>query len=449
MANVMEKPTVGIFELASCGGCQQQILNADADLLSMLQQVEVAYWPQISSAKCPEKLDIAIVEGAVATPEHEDFVKALREVSGKVIAIGACACGLDKAESFGEPKYKPLHDFIKVDYNVRCCPIDTDTFIRVLQAAIYGHNTFTPTATLCGECKSNERGCFFGRGEICAGLLARCGCDAICTRLNRQCYGCSGFSPCSVLDTAKACAEHVEEPAYEEFLDVCNVDYFLDKDIHGFKNEQAAFIASRFDGRNSQECTLAALEAGEVDEVDERVKSLRDVMRLVARAQNYITKLYLQDLRIIKGHKDLAEVDASAHELLKEFFRVRHVFTIALEAIGGRAVHPITPIIGGFSSEITDDEIRDMKAAFECIVDFELKTVDLFAELWENTTLLDNTHSLDRVMKNWDNLTDPARFAAAKAGLRPPQSDARRECVAMAVEVVDCTQRVINILANL
>lgn len=444
------KPTIGIFELASCKGCQQQILNADADLLNVLSQAEIVYWPAVSSAKCPQELDIAIVEGAVATPEHEDFIKALREASKKIIAIGACACGLSRAESFGEHKFKPLTDFIKVDHFVRCCPIDTKNFINVLQSAIGGRNTFVPTATLCGECKSNEKGCFFGRGEVCAGLLSICGCDAICTRLGRQCYACSGFSPHAVMETALENAKAIECPQdeFESFLDVCNVDAFLEKDMHGKKDNEAAFIASRFDGQNSQECMLCALEASETEEIAEEVADLREVLRLAARAQNYLTKLYLQDLRITKGYESITQIEEKCHDTLEEFFNVRHVFTTLLEMIGGRAVHPITPVVGGFSVTPTIEEIKTARAALECILDFEIKTVDRFAENWEETTLATNTHSLDRVMKNWDNLTDPARFAAAKAGLRPPQTDDRRECVAMAVEVVDCTQRAINILAK-
>ena len=175
------KPTLGFFELASCHGCEQQVFNADLKLLDIFNQVDIAYWPKMTLKNVPPELDISVVEGAIETPEQEDFIKELRECSKTIIALGACACGLNNIPEGAEPKYKSVADVVKVDFFVRCCPIDTNNFINVLQKAIGGRNTFESTAALCGECKSNEKSCFFSNGKLCAGLVSICGCDALCT----------------------------------------------------------------------------------------------------------------------------------------------------------------------------------------------------------------------------------------------------------------------------
>ena len=94
----------------------------------------------------------------------------------------------------------------------------------MLQRAIYGSNRLPQTATLCGECKHNDRGCFFGRGILCLGLVTRCGCGARCTSLGRPCNGCAGLSPDANVTAARAvCAESgVSVAAFDEALQMFN-----------------------------------------------------------------------------------------------------------------------------------------------------------------------------------------------------------------------------------
>lgn len=98
-----------------------------------------------------DEFDIAFIEGAVASPEHEKKVKEIRAISKKVVAIGACACtGLPAAQrnTFTEeqqakiapmvarfnalPKAKKLAEVIKVDVEVPGCPMSPDDFLKKL-----------------------------------------------------------------------------------------------------------------------------------------------------------------------------------------------------------------------------------------------------------------------------------------------------------------------------
>ena len=238
-------PRVVVVGLASCFGCQLQITNAEAHLTDVLGQIDLRYWQLASSDPMPEDFDVAVIEGAVTTEESLATVRRLREAARVVIAVGACAnlagipgmaaAGFDDraAEVYadGAPSAcgtmiapRAVPDVIDVDFAVRCCPIDSYDFIDVLQRAIYGSNRKDPTSTLCGECKLHDRGCFYGRGIMCLGLVTRSGCGARCVALDRPCNGCAGLSPDANLAAARATCEEsgVDVARFDKALEMFN-----------------------------------------------------------------------------------------------------------------------------------------------------------------------------------------------------------------------------------
>ena len=102
-----------------------------------------------------DELDIAFVEGAIASPEHERKVKEIRKKSKKLVAIGACAVqGMPSAQRnfFDEkqkkdieflisrfqalPKVLKLSDVVKVDVEVPGCPMNPDDFLKKVDALV-------------------------------------------------------------------------------------------------------------------------------------------------------------------------------------------------------------------------------------------------------------------------------------------------------------------------
>lgn len=219
------RPRVVFCGFASCFGCQINITNIESHLLDVLGQIDMCYWQLTSSEPMPEDFDVAVIEGAVTTKEAERAARRLREVADTVITIGACAqtAGIPgmSSESYetrasdvygqhvprliSDIAYEPraVGDVIDVDHSVSCCPIDPYEFVRVLHHVIHGSNIYRHTSTLCGGCKQNERGCFYGRGIMCMGLVTRSGCGAKCTNLGRPCNGCAGLSEDANVDAAR------------------------------------------------------------------------------------------------------------------------------------------------------------------------------------------------------------------------------------------------------
>lgn len=109
----------------------------------------------LKSRNVLDKLDIAFIEGAIASDDHIKKLKEIRKKSKKLVAIGACACvGMPSAQRnyFSEeqkneiefliarfsalPKVLKVADVVKVDAQVPGCPMDTDKFLEVVNALI-------------------------------------------------------------------------------------------------------------------------------------------------------------------------------------------------------------------------------------------------------------------------------------------------------------------------
>ncbi len=238
-------PRVVFVGLASCFGCQINITNAEQYLTDILGQIDLRYWQLTSSVPMPDEFDVAVIEGAVTTEASVRAVQQARERASAVITIGACAAtagipGMAARQFEGRANEvygqtvpdvcadmiapRPVKSVIDVDYEVRCCPTDPYDFVDVLHQALVGSNKAQRTSTMCGDCKRNERGCFYGRGIMCLGLVTRSGCGARCPNLGRPCNGCAGISPDANLESARAACERAGIPAarFDKALEIFN-----------------------------------------------------------------------------------------------------------------------------------------------------------------------------------------------------------------------------------
>ena len=93
-----ERPKVAFYWCASCGGCEESIVDLAEDILGVLDAVEIVFWPVAMDFKRTDVEAIAdggilvsIINGAVRTSEQEEMAKLLRRKSTLVIAYGACA----------------------------------------------------------------------------------------------------------------------------------------------------------------------------------------------------------------------------------------------------------------------------------------------------------------------------------------------------------------------
>jgi coenzyme F420-reducing hydrogenase gamma subunit len=87
----------------------------------------------------------------------------------------------------------PISNHVRVDYELRGCPIDKGQLLAVVNAFLQGRRPVLPSHTVCLDCKQRGAVCVtVARGLLCLGPITHAGCGALCPAFNRGCYGCFG-----------------------------------------------------------------------------------------------------------------------------------------------------------------------------------------------------------------------------------------------------------------
>lgn len=64
-------PTLAVWKLTSCDGCQLTLLDCEDELLTLAGQVRIAHFLEASSEVLPGPYDVSLVEGSITTPGEE------------------------------------------------------------------------------------------------------------------------------------------------------------------------------------------------------------------------------------------------------------------------------------------------------------------------------------------------------------------------------------------
>jgi coenzyme F420-reducing hydrogenase gamma subunit len=190
------------------------LLDCEDELLAIAEAVEIAHFPEASSDLAEEgPFDVALVEGSISAPEHLEQIRAIRERSRNLVTIGACATsgGLQALRNFGAPEEvqdrvyahpeylatldtsTPVSDHVKVDYELRGCPISKRQLLEMLTAIVKGRRPEIRNESLCLGCKRYGYVCVMvAHGIPCLGPVTVNGCGAVCPSIGRGCYGCFG-----------------------------------------------------------------------------------------------------------------------------------------------------------------------------------------------------------------------------------------------------------------
>jgi sulfhydrogenase subunit delta len=233
MANGTSKPKVGIFGLTGCAGDQLQILNCEDELVRLAQRLDIVDWVMAKSENdhtC--RLDVAFVEGVVATERDLESLKEIRARAKTLVALGTCAVwgGLPamrndiSRETLQREVYQgptdfldtvealPPTQFVPFEVQLPGCPIERPEFLRVVNALLAGTEAELPRTPVCWECKARENICrVVYAQEVCCGAMTRGGCGARCPSHGVACAGCRG---------------PVEEPNYD-----ANISMFAGRGI--------------------------------------------------------------------------------------------------------------------------------------------------------------------------------------------------------------------------
>ena len=209
----MDKPKLAVWKFASCDGCQLTLLDCEDELLAVAEAVTIAYFPEATSKVVEGPYDVSLVEGSITTPHDAERIQEVRAASRVVVTIGACATagGIQALRNFGDvadfaravyarPELiatlatsTAIAQHIRVDYELRGCPIDKRQLIEVLTALVHGRQPRLPSHSVCMDCKRRGIVCVMvAHGTPCLGPVTHTGCGALCPHYTRGCYGCFG-----------------------------------------------------------------------------------------------------------------------------------------------------------------------------------------------------------------------------------------------------------------
>lgn len=109
----------------------------------------------LQSKNVLDELDIAFIEGAIASGKHKEKLLQIRQKSKKLVAVGACAItGLPSAQrnDFNEeqkekiqflldrfkalPKVLKVSEVVDVDIEVPGCPMNPDVFLEAVNRLV-------------------------------------------------------------------------------------------------------------------------------------------------------------------------------------------------------------------------------------------------------------------------------------------------------------------------
>lgn len=207
---MVSKPKVAFYWCASCGGCEEAVVDLNEDILKVVEAVDIALWPVALDFKKKDveswavgEVAVVFINGAVRTDEQEEWVKLLREKCGLVVAFGSCAHlggipGLSNSttrtetiarkyfESFSvdnphrtvpalkhsvngyelelpafHESVKKLDDVIEVDYYLPGCPPVPEMIFQAVSAILEGKlpekgSVIAPEKSLCDQCPRKD-----------------------------------------------------------------------------------------------------------------------------------------------------------------------------------------------------------------------------------------------------------------------------------------------------
>jgi len=206
----MAKPKVAFYWCASCGGCEETIVDLAEDILKVVDAVDIALWPVAIDTKKkdveawePGEVAVAFINGAIRLSEQLEWVELLRQKCSLVVAFGSCAHmggipGLandtNRDEIFANKYHrspstenaggvvpqpettvegydltlptfwkdvKPLDQVIDVDYYLPGCPPPFDLVAAAVGAILEGKlpekgSVLAPEKALCESCERND-----------------------------------------------------------------------------------------------------------------------------------------------------------------------------------------------------------------------------------------------------------------------------------------------------
>ncbi|RMF46378.1 MAG: Ni/Fe hydrogenase subunit alpha [Deltaproteobacteria bacterium] len=167
-------------------------------------------------------------------------------------------------------------------------------------------------------------------------------------------------------------------------LEIVEAPRFFEPMLKGCHYSEVAPIAARICGICSNSHTLVSLEASERAlgiEVSEQTRQLRRLLAFGEILQSHLVQLYFMALPDYYGVASILPLVHSERALVHHALELKRLANDILRVIGGRPVHPVTPVVGGFTRLPDAAELMDLRRRLVLVLPDLEATVEIFAGL--------------------------------------------------------------------
>jgi coenzyme F420-reducing hydrogenase alpha subunit len=130
-----------------------------------------------------------------------------------------------------------------------------------------------------------------------------------------------------------------------------------------------------------QMTVVHAVEAAFGIEIEPSVRALRRLLYCGEWIESHALHVYLLHLPDFLGYASALELAKDHRSTVEAGLRLKRTGNRLVELIGGRAIHPVSVRVGGFSRSFRRSELRELRPALDEALEIALRTVDLVAGL--------------------------------------------------------------------
>ncbi|MBU1941048.1 MAG: Ni/Fe hydrogenase subunit alpha [Candidatus Thermoplasmatota archaeon] len=191
---------------------------------------------------------------------------------------------------------------------------------------------------------------------------------------------------------------------------------FFESFLIGRKYDEVMELASRICGIcpvAHQITALRAIENALKINPSQQTKDLRKLTAISAHIQSNVLSMYFLSLPDLMGYESIIPMAKQHPDIIKRGLKLKKLGNDITDLIGGRAVHPVTMIVDGFSSLPSKNKLQDIRKRLLDAKQEALDTVDLFA----NLEIPDFHRKCEHVA-----ISDPHNYAINKGQFRSTES---------------------------
>ncbi len=127
--------------------------------------------------------------------------------------------------------------------------------------------------------------------------------------------------------------------------------------------------------------TLRAVENAMNIQISDQTKKLRKLIAISAHIQSNVLSMYFLSLPDLMGYESLIAMTKEHIDIVKRALNLKKLGNDITQIIGGRSIHPVTMIVGGFTSIPNKNKFDEIYKRLKDAKKDAFKTFELFSNL--------------------------------------------------------------------